>query len=225
MGNEIFKETNLKGYDPRDFTLFAYGGGGPAHACGYGSLVGVERIMTFPFASVFSAFGIANTDFRASYDGAAAVKLFDGNTNQWLEDFEVFNNSVASLQKEALRDANDLGVKDVLWSVELYMRYGHQPHLTRVQSPRIFLDSAEDVTAVYDAFEEEYSRVCTAGRRPTWLVASRFPGITLWSTIPTSKVELPVRSWSQASSCLRYPPTFWKCGKRMDRDPPCTKTV
>ena len=215
MGNEIFKETNLKGYDPRDFTLFAYGGGGPAHACGYGSLVGVERIMTFPFASVFSAFGIANTDFRASYDGAAAVKLFDGNTNQWLEDFKVFNNSVASLQKEALRDAHDLGVKDVLWSVELYMRYGHQPHLTRVQSPRIFLDSADDVTAVYDAFEEEYSRVYS--RAATYLAGGvEISGITLWSTIPTTKVELPVLKLekpdaSHARKVTR--PTFWGAEK------------
>jgi N-methylhydantoinase A/oxoprolinase/acetone carboxylase beta subunit len=95
------------------------------------------------------------------------------------------------------------------------MRYGHQPHLTRVQSPRIFLDSADDVTAVYDAFEEEYSRVYS--RAATYLAGGvEISGITLWSTIPTSKVELPVLKLekpnsSHARKVIR--PTFWGAEK------------
>ena len=33
MGQEIYRQTALKGHDPRDFTMLAFGGAGPVHAC------------------------------------------------------------------------------------------------------------------------------------------------------------------------------------------------
>ena len=128
MGNEVFKETNLKGYDPREFTLFAFGGAGPTHVCGYGGYIESPRMMTFPFSSVFSAFGVANTDFMRSYERACAIPLYTAYNDEWLEDFEAFNRVVKVVQTEALRDAADMGVHDVVWGLELYMRYGLQPH-------------------------------------------------------------------------------------------------
>ena len=211
MGNEVFKETNLKGYDPREFVLFSYGGAGPTHACGYGGYVETRGIMTFPFASVFSAFGIANTDFVRSYERGAALKLYQAHVDQWLEDFEAFNGVVTGLQAQAVRDAEELGAQRVSWGLELYMRYGMQPHVTRIRSPRITVHSAEDVREVYAAFEREYSRVYSPSA--TFLMGGvEIVGFTLWSAIRTRKLELPVlplEGEDPSAAAKGRRPTFW----------------
>ncbi len=60
----VRRETIGRGYDPRDFVLYAYGGAGPLHATLYGRELGAQAIVV-PFgglAPVFSAFGIATAD-------------------------------------------------------------------------------------------------------------------------------------------------------------------
>jgi N-methylhydantoinase A len=64
MADLVRKETIGRGYDPRDFVLYAYGGAGPLHATLYGRELGAQAIVV-PFgglAPVFSAFGIATAD-------------------------------------------------------------------------------------------------------------------------------------------------------------------
>ena len=48
-----------RGCDPRDLVLFAFGGGGPLHACGLADLLGMTRVFVPPFAGVLSALGLA----------------------------------------------------------------------------------------------------------------------------------------------------------------------
>ena len=47
MGQEVFNEVALKGYDPRDFVLFACGGAGPTHACDFAPYLGVRRVIAY----------------------------------------------------------------------------------------------------------------------------------------------------------------------------------
>lgn len=61
--------------DPSLYTLFAFGGGGPLHACGIAELIGVSRVMGFPFGSVFSAFGSSTVDVRHRYQGRSEESL------------------------------------------------------------------------------------------------------------------------------------------------------
>lgn len=64
MADLVRRETIGRGYDPRDFVLYAYGGAGPLHATLYGRELGAQAIVV-PFgglAPVFSAFGIATAD-------------------------------------------------------------------------------------------------------------------------------------------------------------------
>jgi N-methylhydantoinase A/oxoprolinase/acetone carboxylase beta subunit len=66
--------------DPSGYTLFSFGGGGPLHAADIADIVGIDRIMAFPFGSVFSAFGGSTTNVQHLYartltgkDGAKAA--------------------------------------------------------------------------------------------------------------------------------------------------------
>lgn len=59
---------------PAEVSLFAFGGCGPLHACAIADAVGFRRIIAFPFASVFSAFGSSTTDIRHTYAKTFGVK-------------------------------------------------------------------------------------------------------------------------------------------------------
>ena len=161
MGNEIFKETALKGFDPREFVLFSYGGAGPTHCSGYAGYVGVSRVVTFPFASVFCAFGASTMDIMHQYERSRHVVLFDPKSGGLFDDYELFNRTVEELQALAVRDMQGEGFDPgrIMWSLELEMRYGTQLNSARVPSPRVFLRDPGDVQAVLDAHTGEYKVV------------------------------------------------------------------
>ncbi|HXZ51535.1 MAG TPA: hydantoinase/oxoprolinase family protein, partial [Burkholderiales bacterium] len=72
MADIIRKMTVEKGFDPRDFTLFAFGGAGPAHAGVFGAELGVKKIVIpqKEIASTWCAFGAAAADVLHIYEQA-----------------------------------------------------------------------------------------------------------------------------------------------------------
>ena len=64
MADLIRKVTVQKGYDPRDFVVFAYGGAGPVHAGVYARELGAQSVVV-PLGgvcSLWSALGAASAD-------------------------------------------------------------------------------------------------------------------------------------------------------------------
>lgn len=51
-----------RGYDPRDFTLLAFGGAGPLHACDLAEGLSIGRVLVPRYPGVLSAFGMAFAD-------------------------------------------------------------------------------------------------------------------------------------------------------------------
>jgi len=68
---------------------------------------------------------------------------------------------VRDLQERALKEIalEGLPTDKVIFSLELDMKYGGVLNILRISSPRVFLQTEEDVKKVYEAFEKEYSRV------------------------------------------------------------------
>jgi N-methylhydantoinase A len=64
MADVIRKVTVEKGFDPRDFVLFAFGGAGPAHAGVFARELGVKKVIVpqRKAASTWCAFGAAAAD-------------------------------------------------------------------------------------------------------------------------------------------------------------------
>src|SRR5258705_6646693 len=64
MSDIIRKVTVEKGFDPRDFVLFAFGGAGPAHAGIFARELGVRKVIVpqRKAASTWCAFGAAAAD-------------------------------------------------------------------------------------------------------------------------------------------------------------------
>ena len=51
-----------RGHDPRDFTLFSFGGAGGLHACELAFRLGTPQVLISPYASVLSALGMLAAD-------------------------------------------------------------------------------------------------------------------------------------------------------------------
>jgi N-methylhydantoinase A/acetophenone carboxylase len=154
MGVEIFKEVVLKGFDPRDFVLFAYGGAGPTHCCGYAQALGINRIFLFPESSVFCAYGASMLDVAHIYERARPLMLFDPSDSSYLQDFAAFNEAVGELEADLKRDmiAEGLDLGGMQLSLELELRYGSSPVTQRIRCKTLRLEGEDDVKALYRDF-------------------------------------------------------------------------
>ncbi len=56
-----------RGHDPRDFTLVAFGGAGPLHACELAQTLGIPRVLVPPHPGALSALGILMSDVVKDY--------------------------------------------------------------------------------------------------------------------------------------------------------------
>lgn len=187
MGNEIFKEVHLRGYDPRDFLLLAFGGAGATHCCGYGEFVGVKKMVVPYQASVFSAYGIALMDVVQIYEASQYLRLYDTRKGSYLDMYDTFNRPVKRLQQKALSDLAKEGYKpeSIVFSLELEMRYGQQRNTTKVLSPRVWIQSEKDLRAIEEAFTKAYNQ--------TYSAASAFPegGVEVISFCLRATVPMP----------------------------------
>ena len=76
--------TTERGLDPRDYTLVAYGGGGPLHAVAIARELGIPRVIIPPSPSTFSAWGMLATDLRHDLVRTVLAPL-DQTDGAWAE--------------------------------------------------------------------------------------------------------------------------------------------
>ncbi len=160
MADAIFKEVAIKGYDPRNFTLLSYGGGGPLHACGYAGKIGIRRILIPPYSAVFSALGAGSMNQLHIHERSLYLMLYDAVSRRVLADFSTFNDTVAMLEQLGRDDLIRQGVAsaDIRTRVELDMRYGNQLAQTAVVSPVSRIGSDQDVMTLLDLFSVNYEK-------------------------------------------------------------------
>jgi N-methylhydantoinase A len=165
MGQEIAKQTSLKGHDPERFVMFAFGGAGPVHACDIAAHSGVSHIMTFGFGSEFNAFGTACMNVIQTYERTNRILLFDPIRNRWLDDLSVFNGIVDDLVAFVRRDLSEEGfdADEVQFHLELDMNYSGQQHTVRHAMARLHLTSVEEVVALAGDFNQTFARVYGEG--------------------------------------------------------------
>jgi N-methylhydantoinase A len=161
MGQEIFKEVAFKGYEPSEFVMFACGGAGPTHCCGVAVAADMKVCYVPPVASVFGAFGASTLDIIHKYERSRHIGLFNYATSTYFTDFAVFNAIVSELKDLALKDIVLEGFLETQASfkLELEMRYGMQWRYTHVESPVLFVETADDIKRICDHFTNEFRRM------------------------------------------------------------------
>ncbi len=82
-----------RGLDPRDFTLVAFGGGGPLHACAVAGELQIARVIVPAHPGLFSALGLLEADLHVNdvrpilqaigdADDAALARFFDESASR-----------------------------------------------------------------------------------------------------------------------------------------------
>jgi N-methylhydantoinase A len=110
-----------RGYDPRDFTLLAFGGGGPLHACAVAREIGVRTIVVPALPGVFSAYGLLTADVRVALSRSVVVAATD---EAWMQ----VETVLRELQRagDALLDEQNVDVSVRAFGRELDLRYAGQ---------------------------------------------------------------------------------------------------
>lgn len=67
-----------RGHDPRKFTLIAFGGAGPLHACSLARSLGIPRVMIPTMPGALSALGILGADVVRDYSRTVMISLNEG---------------------------------------------------------------------------------------------------------------------------------------------------
>jgi N-methylhydantoinase A/oxoprolinase/acetone carboxylase beta subunit len=157
MSSAIVKEVHLRGHSPEDFILFVGGGAGATHAEGFKA--DIPKAVMFPFSPVFCAYGSSTMDIMHVYETSKKLTLMTPGDQQITNEYAAYNSTVQALLEQARKDlvADGLDSSNAAFVLELDMLYGGQFHVKRALSPRLSLASAEDVRAVCDAFNKEFS--------------------------------------------------------------------
>ena len=159
MADLLRSMTIAGGYDPRDFVVFAYGGGGPTHCSSYAAELNVKSIIVPSEATVHSAFGaltmpILHTfelsdPMRTSPHFHKASEHFD--CERITRNFERMEDQGRSrLKKERVKE------KDVVLRRAIDVRYCRQVHELQVPVPNGPV-KPEDIDNIISAFERMYA--------------------------------------------------------------------
>ena len=158
MANGISTELRTRGYEPKDFTILAYGGNGPLHACSIANALGVSKILAPPFSSTFSACGAGNVNQMHIHEMSTWTVLFNSAAKTLFTDYDAFNQNVIELERRGREDLLRQGMKaaDIKYRLELDMRYGNQRVQTAVVTDLNRIQAQKDVLNLMDQFHKSY---------------------------------------------------------------------
>lgn len=144
-----------RGFDPRDFTLVAFGGGGGMHAVALAQELGVTKVVVPAGAAVFSAWGMMMSDLRRDYFVTNLADLAGDSANE-------IERLFSETEQRARRQFEEEGIAPARVKFQRFakFRYQNQEHTTEV-----LLDdepvSAERIASIEADFHETYEREYT----------------------------------------------------------------
>ncbi len=130
MSNAVRHVTLERGLDPRDFTLVAYGGGGPLHAASVAKELSIRKIIIPNAPGHFSALGMLMADLRRDYVQTLFERMDD------LEMLEL-EDQFKKLEAEgrSTLEASGIAADRVVFERAADMRYVGQEHAVAVRMP------------------------------------------------------------------------------------------
>ena len=144
-----------RGFDPRDFTLLAFGGGGGLHAVALAQELGIPKVIVPANASVFSAWGMIMSDLRRDYVVTRLCELIS-SAAVGIESFlsEIEDSARIQFASEGI-DSSSLSFKRFG-----KFRYQNQEHTTEVELSGGTI-TPESVASIREDFQMAYEREYT----------------------------------------------------------------
>lgn len=163
MATLVRKMTIERGHDPREFVLFAYGGGGPVHVGSFARELGISEVVIpmSAVAAVWSAYGAVVSDVRHV--------LYTALTEDFPPSLDRLNDAITAISAEASTRLTDSGIApdqhDITLSLDMSFRaqvYAIDVPLDAVLMGRMKLIEA-DLEPLLAEFFEHYERTFGEG--------------------------------------------------------------
>jgi N-methylhydantoinase A len=158
MSDLIRKATVERGYDPRGFTLFAFGGAAAVHAGRYAAELGIQQVVVPLTASVHGATGLVSSDVVYEYGQSDPMFV--------PADVDRINENFSGLVKRAIASVRAMGFKDEDTEIvrSLDIRYRNQVHELNVPfNPGNETVSQRMMEEACDRFDELYEHTYGPG--------------------------------------------------------------
>jgi len=182
MEEAIKAVSSARGYDIRDFTLVAFGGGGPMHAGRMALDLGIPSVLVPLTPGVHSALGLLMSDVKHDYVRSKLVGLAD-------LDLTEINQLFAQLIERAKADLHDEGFHDDEIKLEPYLdlRYAGQGYELTVPCimPPLNPEDLKVMRQRFDTMHEQNSGH-KAETEPVELVSLRLISLGL---VPQAKLS------------------------------------
>ncbi len=121
-----------RGYDPRDFTMVAFGGGGPMHCAYLAKELNIRKVIVPIAAPVFSAWGMLMTDVRHDYIQTNIRRMNEVSAEELNDMWEgLLSQAQEQFEKE------DIPKENIVCNYIADMRYMGQEHTVKVNVPPI----------------------------------------------------------------------------------------
>jgi len=151
MSDSIRRATVERGYDPREFTLFAFGGAAPVHAGRYAAELGIKEVVVPFTAAVHGAAGLVSADvtYRFGRSERLAVPA----------DAKQVGAIFAPLLERARASLGAAGFAENAMKItrSLDIRYRQQVHELNIAFPEGTAELGEtELDAIYRRFDEVY---------------------------------------------------------------------
>lgn len=155
MVNALKLVSMNRGHDPREFTLVAFGGGGPMHAVALAAELNMSRVIVPRAADVFSAWGMLMSELRRDYFASRLVPFGDSHAAVIVQ---LLGSVVDEVNAQFAAEHIDVG--RVRFERFAKLRYENQEHHVEVPLPDGPID-AQAIAAVTAAFHVAYQREYT----------------------------------------------------------------
>lgn len=144
-----------RGYDPRDFTLVAFGGGGAMHAAALARELNIPKVIIPANSAVFSAWGMLMSDLRRDYIQTRPVTLNEGAADE----IERMYGEMEDHARQAF-EADGFDTRGLRFERHAQMRYEGQEHAVTCLLPDGRIDGAR-LPMIVDLFNTAYRREYT----------------------------------------------------------------
>ncbi|MGE7915480.1 hydantoinase/oxoprolinase family protein [Lysinibacillus xylanilyticus] len=138
-----------KGYDPEDFTMVAFGGGGPLHAINLAEELNLKKVIIPYGSSVFSALGMMMTEYRQDY---IQTNLMDFDKNHLTDIQKNIDNAIEKAYAEA-----PFSKDHYYFEINYDLRYKGQEHAVKLNASNIVINE-EKLGNLVEAFHIKHKQ-------------------------------------------------------------------
>ena len=181
MVNGIMQISTKKGYDVRDFSLLAFGGGGALHAAFLAETMEIPRVIVPKFAASFCAWSMFALDIGRGY-----VRSYISSTDTAKPD--VINRLYEEMINEAVEEFTPLKIprNSIRISKSAEVRYNEQFYNIEVPLPEGTITSTEIVQMV-DHFHKKHEEAFGFSMR---FSPVEFRNLRILASVPHPKIKV-----------------------------------